>query len=72
MISFNRIPPPQLHLYRLTLQIRGNLSNAYSMGESVKDAFSRYVERAIKQKQTAADIEFMQGDLADPNPHRYP
>jgi hypothetical protein len=39
------------------------------MGESVEDAFSRFMNRAINQKQIASEIEFVQGDLADPNAH---
>jgi hypothetical protein len=69
MTAFYRVPSPQLHLYRLTLQMKGAQSNAYSMGESVEDAFSRYIDRAIKQKENATDIKFVQGDLADPHTH---
>jgi hypothetical protein len=70
MTDYHRMPPPRLYLYRLTLQVRGEPSNAYSLGESVEDAFSRYLDRAIKQKLVPADIEFVQGDLADPNARR--
>lgn len=69
MNSYHQFPLPRLHLYRLVLQIRGKTSNAYSLGESVQDAFSRYMERAMKQKQIAADIELVHGDLANPNAH---
>ena len=60
---------PALYLFRLTLQVKGKLSNAYSMGESVDDAFKRYLARLIKMKENASDIEFVEGDLADPHTH---
>ena len=69
MAIYHPIPAPLLRLFRLTLQFKGKPSNIYSMGESVEDAFKRYVARTIKLKENTEDIEFIQGDLADPHTH---
>ena len=66
---YHPIPAPLLHLFRLTLQVRGKLSNVYSMGESVDDSFKRYLARIIKLKENTEDIAFIEGDLADPHTH---
>lgn len=67
MADYHRMPAPLLQLYRLTLLLKGNQLNAYSMGESVDDAFKRYIERVISLKENVADVEFVQGDLANPH-----
>ena len=67
MAIYHPIPAPLLHLFRLTLQLKGKPSNIYSMGESVEDAFKRYLERVIKLKENTENIEFIQGDLANPH-----
>ncbi len=69
MAVYHSIPSPLLHLFRLTLQVKGTQSNAYSMGESVEDAFKRYLVRIVKLKDNASDVEFIDGDLADPHTH---
>ncbi len=70
MAIYHPILAPILHLFRLTLKVKGKLSNAYSMGESVEDAFKRYVVRLIKFEGKPEDIEFVDGDLADPHTHQ--
>jgi hypothetical protein len=70
MTVYHPIPAPTLHLFLLTLQVKGKLSNVYSMGESVEDALKRYLARTTKMKDNAESIEFVQGDLA--NPHTQP
>ena len=72
MAIYHPILSPILHLFRLTLKIRGKLSNAYSMGESVEDAFQRYLAHIIKLEEKAEDVVFVDGDLADPHaqPHQ--
>ena len=72
MAIYHPIPAPLLRLFRLTLQLKGKQSNVYSMGESVEDAFKRYLARIIKLKENTEDIEFVQGDLADPHGHLRP
>jgi hypothetical protein len=37
------------------------------MGESVDDAFNRYIAGVINRKENASDIEFVDGDLANPH-----
>jgi hypothetical protein len=69
MAIYHPIPTPLLQLFRLTLKLKGKKSNIYSMGESVEDAFKRYLERTIKLKESIEGIEFIQGDLADPHAH---
>ena len=71
MAIYHPIPAPLLHLFRLTLQMKGKLSNAYSMGESVDDAFVRYLARIVKVKENAEGIKLVEGDLADPHSHLY-
>ena len=68
---YHPIPTPLLHLFRLTLQVRGKLSNVYSMGESVEDLFKRYLARIVKLKESTEDIAFVEGDLADPHTHSH-
>jgi hypothetical protein len=70
MTVHHPIPAPILHLFLLTLQFKGNLSNVYSMGENVEDALKRYLARITKMKENAEGIEFVEGDLA--NPHTQP
>jgi len=65
---YHPIPLPILHLFRLTLQVKGKLWNAYSMGESVDDAFNRHMAGMINRKESASGIEFVDGDLANPHP----
>jgi len=72
MAIYHPIPPPLLQLFRLTLQSKGKQSNAYSMGESVEDAFRRYIARAINRKENASEIKFIEGDLANPHGHLHP
>jgi len=69
MALYNRIPPPVLHLFRLTLQRKGKLGNIYSLGENTQDAFQRYIARIVKLRENAAEIEFIDGDLANPHAH---
>ena len=69
MAIYHPIPAPLLHLFRLTLRLKGKLSNIYSMGENVEDAFKRYRDRSIKLKENTENVEFIQGDLANPNAH---
>jgi len=58
---------PILHLFRLTLQLKGKLWNVYSMGKSAEDAFDRHIAGVINRKESANDIEFVDGDLANPH-----
>ncbi len=58
-----------VQLFLLTLVKRGEKSNAYSMGASAEDAFDRYVERMKNRHESAADIAFLEGELADPGTH---
>ncbi len=66
---YHPILSPILHLFRLTLHVKGKLSNAYSMGESVEDAFQRYLARLVKLEEKPEDVVFVDGDLADPHAH---
>ncbi|GEM_PF-1937312 len=68
METYQPLQMPLLRLFRLTLQVKGKKqSNAYSMGENVEDAFKRYLARVIKMEENIQDIEFIEGDLADPH-----
>ncbi len=67
MALYQRIPPPVLHLYRLTLQRKGKLGNIYSLGETTEDAFQRYIARIVKLRENVTEIEFIAGDLANPH-----
>ncbi len=69
MAIYHPIPAPLLRLFRLTLHVKGKPSNAYSMGESVDDAFKRYLVRIVKLEEKSEDIVFVDGDLADPHAH---
>jgi len=42
------------------------------MGENVEDAFQRYLDRSSKLKENTENVEFIQGDLANPNAHLRP
>ena len=69
MLAYHPIPTPLLHLFLLTLQVKGKLSNAYSMGESVDDAYARYLARIARVKGNVEGIQFVDGGLADPHAH---
>ncbi len=69
MINYRPTPPRTLQLFRLTLQLQGTLRNAYSMGESVEDAFRRHIAGVVNRKENASGIELIAGDLANPNAH---
>jgi hypothetical protein len=67
MAMNHEISRPILHLFRLTLQLNGKLWNAYSMGKSAEDAFDRHIAGVMERKETITDIEFVDGDLANPH-----
>ncbi len=69
MNTLNGIRPPQLFLFRLTLRMNGKQSLVYSMGESVDDAFTRHLAREVNRSEVTAGLEFIAGDLANPNVH---
>lgn len=69
MMDYRPTPPRPLQLFRLTLQLQGTLSNAYSMGESVEDAFRRHIAGVVNRKENASEITLVAGDLANPNAH---
>lgn len=69
MVDYHPIMPPTLHLFRLTLRgndLQTNNYSAYSMGESVADAFRRHIARLIDRKEDVASIQLVEGDLANP------
>ena len=67
MAIHHEISPSLMHLFRLTLQLKGKLWNVYSMGKSVEDAFNRHIAGVIDRKESATGIEFVDGDLANPH-----
>ena len=67
MTDYPRSTPTQARLYLLTLRMQGELSNAYSMATSVEDAYSRYLDRLARRKESAVGVEFVRGELANPH-----
>jgi hypothetical protein len=62
----DRPPAPLLHLYRLTIDFRGDKSDVYSMATSVETAFNRYLDRLSSRKESAVGVLLLHGELADP------
>ena len=65
--SIERVPRAINHLYRLTIQVKGLVSDVYSMSTSVDAAFSRYRERLARQHGDVTSLQLIRGELADPH-----
>lgn len=67
MIELSGMPSLQAHLYQLTLQLKDKKWNVYSMGNSVDDAYSRYLDRAARRYESSPGLVLVGGELAAPN-----
>ena len=63
--------PAQAQLYLLTIQQFGQTSNVYCMAMSPEDAFTRYLDRLTRRRESIVGIELVHAETADPHVHSH-
>ena len=69
MSAYSQPLPQGAHLYLLTIQRWGDVTNVYCMATSPSDAFARYIDRLTRRHESTAGIELVHGELANPHIH---
>ena len=70
MSAYPQPLPQGAHLYLLTIERWGKVSNVYCMAISPNDAFDRYLDRLTRRLESTAGIELIHGEPANPHTHR--
>ncbi len=69
MSAYPQPLPTQAHLYLLTIQRFGEVSNVYCMAMNAEDAFARYLDRLTRRNENVIGIELVHAETADPHIH---